>query len=59
MLAGRLRDGAGTYRCGDLALADAGVEHEPEAVGGEPCLCLVVLPAGTRLTGALGGGPDP
>ncbi len=59
MLAGELRDGAHTYRCGDLMLADAGDEHSPEIVGGEACLCLLVLPAGARLTGALGRALDP
>jgi putative transcriptional regulator len=46
VLAGRLRDGARTYRRGDLALADPRIERCPEVAGRETCLCLVVKPAG-------------
>ena len=42
VLAGAMRDRARTFRRGELALADESVEHAPEAVGGETCLCLVV-----------------
>ena len=42
VLAGAMRDRERTYRCGELALADESVEHAPEAVGRETCLCLVV-----------------
>ena len=42
VLAGRMRDGARTYGPGELAFADDKVEHAPQAVGDEPCLCLVV-----------------
>ena len=42
MLAGRMRDGARTYGRGELALADDKRRARPEAVGDEPCLCLVV-----------------
>ena len=45
VLAGRLQEGGATYRCGDLALPRPQAETEPEVVGSEPCLCLVVQPA--------------
>ena len=46
VLAGRLQEGAATYRCGDLALPRPQAQADPEVVGSEPCLCLVVQPAG-------------
>jgi putative transcriptional regulator len=45
VLAGRLREGADTYRCGDLALPRPPAGADPEVVGNDPCLCLVVRPA--------------
>ena len=42
VLAGRMRDGDRVYGRGELAFADAGVEHAPEAVGEGDCLCMVV-----------------
>ena len=42
VLAAAMRDRERTFRCGELALADESVEYAPEAVGGEPCLCLLV-----------------
>jgi anti-sigma factor ChrR (cupin superfamily) len=45
VLAGRLREGAATYRCGDLALPRPPAGTDPEVVGSDPCLCLVVRPA--------------
>jgi putative transcriptional regulator len=44
VLAGRFQDGARTYARGDLALPGPRGERCPEAVGGDPCLCLVVQP---------------
>ncbi len=45
VIAGRLREGDATYRCGDLALPGPRADAGPEVVGSEPCLCLVVQPA--------------
>ena len=53
VLAGRLRDGGRTLGRGDLAIADERVEHSPEVVGDETCLCLLTLAGGTRFTGRL------
>jgi len=44
VLAGRLREGADTYRCGDLAFPRPPAGADPEVVGSDPCLCLVVQP---------------
>lgn len=43
VLAGSMRDRERTYHRGELAFADEAVEHAPQAVGAEACLCLVVL----------------
>ena len=53
VLAGRLRDGGRTLGRGDLAIADERVEHSPEVVGDETCLCLLTLAGGARFTGPL------
>ncbi len=55
VLAGEVRDGGRTLGRGWLELADASVEHAPQVVGSEPCLCLVVLPDGPRRTGPAAG----
>lgn len=44
VLAGRLRGGTATYGSGDLAFPPAEARADPEVVGAEPCLCLVVRP---------------
>ncbi|MFO1141748.1 MAG: cupin domain-containing protein [Amaricoccus sp.] len=44
VLAGRLREGEATYRSGDLAFPPPEASADPEVVGAEPCLCLVVRP---------------
>ena len=54
VLAGSFRDSAGHYRPGDVALADASVDHQPVADPGEDCLCLAVTDAPLRLTGRFG-----
>ena len=54
VLAGSFRDAAGHYRPGDVALADASVDHQPVADPGEDCLCLAVTDAPLRLTGTFG-----
>ena len=54
VLAGSFRDSAGHYRPGDVAQADASVDHQPVAEPGEDCLCLAVTDAPLRLTGRFG-----
>jgi putative transcriptional regulator len=49
VLAGRLEDGGRSYARGDLALPRLDRERCPEAVGDEPCLCLVVQPGAPEL----------
>ena len=54
VLAGGFRDAGGHYRPGDVAQADAAVDHQPVADPGEDCLCLAVTDAPLRLTGTFG-----
>lgn len=54
LLAGGFSDAAGHYVKGDVAVADASVDHRPVADPGEDCLCLAVTDAPLRLTGRFG-----
>ncbi|MEX0922319.1 MAG: ChrR family anti-sigma-E factor [Rhodovibrionaceae bacterium] len=54
VLEGAYRDETGYYDRGALQWADATLDHQPAATGGETCLCLVVTEAPIRLTGKLG-----
>jgi len=54
VLAGGYSDAQGHFVRGDVAEADASVNHRPVADPGEDCLCLAVTDAPLRLTGPLG-----
>jgi putative transcriptional regulator len=54
VLAGGFTDRDRHYGRGDFALADRTTEHRPVADPGEDCICLAVLDAPMRLTGAIG-----
>ncbi len=54
VLEGAYRDETGFYDRGALQWADAALDHQPAATGGETCLCLVVTEAPIRLTGRFG-----
>ena len=54
VLKGGFCDLTGHYRRGDMALADADIDHQPKADEGEDCLCFVVSEGKLRLTGPLG-----
>lgn len=54
VLRGAFTDASGCYRPGDLAVCDEEIDHQPVADKGEPCICLVVMDAPLRLTGAVG-----
>jgi len=54
VLTGGFSDDRGHFLRGDVAYADEEVEHRPVADPGEDCLCLAVLDAPLRLTGAFG-----
>ncbi len=54
VLAGGFSDEHGHFLRGDLAEADASVDHRPVADPGEDCLCLAVTDAPLRLTGPFG-----
>ena len=51
VLKGAFNDGIGHYGQGEIAIADAHVDHQPVAEAGEDCLCLTVTDAPLRLTG--------
>lgn len=51
VLQGSFSDATGAYARGDVATADASIDHQPQAGGGELCLCLAVEDAPLRLTG--------
>lgn len=53
-LKGGYFDGFSHYARGDFQLADPSLEHRPWADEEEDCLCLAVLAAPIKLTGALG-----
>lgn len=54
VLQGSYADEFGVYERGDLAFAEPGMRHEPRAVGGATCICLVAEEAGRPLRGFLG-----
>jgi putative transcriptional regulator len=54
VLKGAFQDQTGHYARGDLAIADASVDHGPIADEDEDCLCLAVTDAPLRLTGRFG-----
>lgn len=51
VLQGSFADATGDYAKGDVATADASIDHQPQAGGRELCLCLAVEDAPLRLTG--------
>jgi putative transcriptional regulator len=54
VLQGSYADEFGVYERGDLAFAEPGMRHQPRAVGGETCVCLLAEEAGRPLLGFLG-----
>ncbi|MBL8659951.1 MAG: cupin domain-containing protein [Rhodospirillales bacterium] len=54
VLAGGFCDGATSYGRGDFLARDPSHTHRPAADNDGDCLCLIVLDAPLRLTGALG-----
>lgn len=41
VLKGAFADDAGEYRVGDVAEGDAGLNHQPRALAGEECICII------------------
>lgn len=54
VLAGGFSDQHGHFLRGDVAEADASVDHKPVADLGEDCICLAVTDGPLRLTGPFG-----
>ena len=53
VLKGGFSDGYGQYRCGDICVADEGVEHQPIADPDEECVVFVVRAAPMKMVGAV------
>ncbi len=51
LLKGGFTDPLGHYRRGDIAIADADLDHTPIADAGEDCICFAVTDAPLQLTG--------
>jgi putative transcriptional regulator len=41
VLAGGFADAIGEYHAGDIAEGDVGLDHQPRALAGEDCICLI------------------
>lgn len=54
VLTGAYDDGIGCYHAGDAVFADGDTDHNPTALPGEDCICMVVIDAPIRLTGPIG-----
>lgn len=54
VLKGSFSDQAGDYFRGDVAVADASVDHQPVADRNGPCVCFAVTEGPLRLTGPIG-----
>ncbi len=54
VLQGGFTDATGHYRRGDVAIADADIDHRPRADDDEDCICFAVTDAPLRLTGTVG-----
>ena len=54
VLAGGFRDGDEAFAPGDFSVKDVAHQHQPVVDEDEECLCLVVLDAPVKLTGAIG-----
>lgn len=54
VLQGSFADATGLYGRGDVATADARLDHQPQAGLGETCICLAVEEAPLRFTGVTG-----
>ncbi|MCC5977271.1 MAG: cupin domain-containing protein [Salinarimonas sp.] len=54
VLKGAFSDLNGHYGRGDIAIADADVDHRPIADPGEDCFCFAVTDAPLKLTGPIG-----
>jgi putative transcriptional regulator len=59
VLAGGFKEDGQQYLRGDVAEADASIDHRQIADPGEPCLCLAVTQGRLHLTGPLGRLVDP
>lgn len=54
VLRGSYSDEYGHYERGDLAFAEPGMKHTPEAVGEETCICFIATESGKPILGFLG-----
>ena len=48
VLAGGYTDQTGEYHAGDIAEGDIGFDHQPRALAGKPCVCLIATTGALR-----------
>ncbi|QDY70595.1 ChrR family anti-sigma-E factor [Qingshengfaniella alkalisoli] len=53
ILQGSFSDVTGTYRVGDLQIADDTLDHAPKAAPGMPCICLAATDAPLKFRGLI------
>lgn len=51
VLAGGYTDQTGEYQAGDIAEGDAGFDHQPRALAGDACICLIATTGALRARG--------
>ena len=51
VLAGGYTDQTGEYHAGDIAEGDVGFDHQPRALAGQPCVCLIATMGPLRAHG--------
>ncbi len=54
VLQGAFDDGIAQYRVGDFAEADGEIDHEPRALSGEMCICLIATSGHLSARGLMG-----
>ena len=51
ILKGKMKDGDSTYIPGDISILDDNHTHNPQIIGSEACICLVVMAGKVKFTG--------
>lgn len=54
VLQGSFQDGINRYGPGDFVAADSGIAHQPTALPGEACICLIATSGRLRARGLMG-----
>lgn len=51
ILKGKMKDGDNTFLPGDISILDENDTHNPQIIGSEACICLVVMAGKVKFTG--------